>query len=432
MSDEKARKSTEEKKTPEEKVEPTEATAQKGKEERTGQAPSRSGAASEPERSSENEGKAPERPHGSEETEPKEAAESAPAAEDDSGQGRAPGKRADKKDRGSPDKDVLIRVRDLTKRYGDVVAVNDISFEIRRGEIVGLLGPNGAGKTTTMRILTCLQSPTEGRAWVAGHDTLTESMEVRRAIGYLPEDTPLYTSMSVLEFLRFIAEMRDVPKDQRADKIRRAVKICGLEGVLGRTIGHLSKGYRQRVGLAQAILHDPPILILDEPWTGLDPNQIADVRNLIKELGKDKTVLVSTHILAEVEAVCTRVMIIDQGRILADGTPEAVVAKHGAVRYEVAFKADGESPEAFEEKVRSKTSLPARTEVADLGVQARDGRIVLVVSCRKGRDLGQEALLETLGEFRDRIVGLDRRAPTLEEVFRAMTVGDRVEIGKAA
>jgi ABC-2 type transport system ATP-binding protein len=213
---------------------------------------------------------------------------------------------------------MMIRLERLSKRFGTIKAVDGISFAIGRGEIVGLLGPNGAGKTTTMRMLTTFLQPTNGRASVAGHDVLDEPWEVRRKVGYLPESVPLYPEMRVGEFLRFRAALKDVPRAKRRVAIDHVVERCRLGEVEDRILGHLSKGYRQRVGLAEAMLHDPDILILDEPTAGLDPIQIREVRALIRELGDRHTILISTHVMPEVEAVCGRVIIIARGRIALD------------------------------------------------------------------------------------------------------------------
>ncbi|MBN2056212.1 ATP-binding cassette domain-containing protein [bacterium] len=216
----------------------------------------------------------------------------------------------------------MIEVQQITKRFGPTVAVKDVSFQVSKGEVVGFLGPNGAGKSTTMRILTCYLPADEGTATIAGHDIFQDSLEVRKVVGYLPENAPLYGDMEVISFLRYISDLRDIPDSLVAARIDKMVDICGLEQVLNRPIGHLSKGFRQRVGLAQCLIHDPEILILDEPTSGLDPNQIVEIRQLIKEIGKEKTVILSTHILPEVTATCNRVIIIHQGRVVADGTPE--------------------------------------------------------------------------------------------------------------
>jgi ABC-2 type transport system ATP-binding protein len=209
----------------------------------------------------------------------------------------------------------MIQVDDVTKYFGPVLAVDHISFEVARGEIVGFLGPNGAGKTTTMRILTTYLPATSGIARVAGHDVMTESMEVRRNIGYLPENVPLYGEMRVEEYLDFRAKLKGVERKGRQQRVESCVERCRIREVRRRLVGTLSKGYRQRVGLADAMIHDPPILILDEPTTGLDPIQKRDTLTLIKELGHQHTILLSTHILSEVEDVCERVIIISSGRV---------------------------------------------------------------------------------------------------------------------
>ena len=214
----------------------------------------------------------------------------------------------------------MIKVKGLTKRYGSTVAVNNISFDADAGEVIGLLGPNGAGKTTTMRILTCYMPADEGTATVADFDIHEQSIEVRRRLGYLPENAPLYTDMGVVDYLRFVAEVRSIPGSERSSRVKEMIDVCGLEKVIKKDIGELSRGYRQRVGLAQALIHDPDILILDEPTAGLDPNQIVEIRGLIKKLGAEKTIILSTHILPEVEATCDRVVIINEGVIVASGT----------------------------------------------------------------------------------------------------------------
>ncbi|SIN98616.1 ABC-2 type transport system ATP-binding protein [Singulisphaera sp. GP187] len=212
----------------------------------------------------------------------------------------------------------MIQVDRLTKRYGSFKAVDGITFSVGRGEIVGLLGPNGAGKTTTMRVLTTFLGPTSGRATLAGHDVLDEPLEVRRRVGYLPENVPLYLEMRVREYLLYRAKLKDVPRSKRRAAIGDVIARCRLGDVEDRILGQLSKGYRQRVGLAEAMVHDPDILILDEPTAGLDPIQIREVRALIRELGDRHTILLSTHIMSEVEAVCGRVIIIANGKIAVD------------------------------------------------------------------------------------------------------------------
>ena len=218
----------------------------------------------------------------------------------------------------------MIEVCNLTKRYGPVEAVRDISFSVGKDQVLGFLGPNGAGKTTIMKILTGYHFPSGGTVLVDGISVQDDPVEVKKRIGYLPENVPLYTDLTVLEYLSFIADTRLIPADRRAQAIQAGMDACGLGQVRGKRIEALSKGYRQRLGLAQAIVHDPPILILDEPTSGLDPNQIIEIRGLIKELGRRKTVILSTHILREVEAVCSQVLILNEGRIAAQGRPEDI------------------------------------------------------------------------------------------------------------
>jgi ABC-2 type transport system ATP-binding protein len=212
----------------------------------------------------------------------------------------------------------MIEVANLSKRYGDLAAVRDVSFTAADGEILGFLGPNGAGKTTTMRIITGFMPATAGTVRVDGFDVFEQSNEVRRRIGYLPENPPLYGDMAVASYLRFVARLKGMPRAQIADAIDRVLETCGLTGVRDRLLAHLSKGFRQRVGLAQALIHDPPVLVLDEPTIGLDPRQIIEIRQLIKTLGGKRTVVLSTHILPEVSQVCDKVVIINDGRIVVE------------------------------------------------------------------------------------------------------------------
>jgi ABC-2 type transport system ATP-binding protein len=232
----------------------------------------------------------------------------------------------------SPVEQPVIQVEGVSKRYGDLEAVRDLSFAVGRGEVVGFLGPNGAGKTTTMRMLTGFIPPTDGRIRIAGHDVFSDARRARGAVGYLPETPPLYAEMTVRGYLRFVAKIKDVPRAERSDAVDRVLERCGLADVQRRVIGQLSKGYRQRVGLAQAIVHSPQVLVLDEPTVGLDPIQIREIRDLIVELasadhGPDRqTVILSTHILTEVEAICQRVILIDRGRKAIDQPMQELTA----------------------------------------------------------------------------------------------------------
>lgn len=280
-----------------------------------------------------------------------------------------------------------IVVENLTKKYGEQKAVNDISFEIKTGEVVGFLGPNGAGKSTTMKIITCFMAPSSGDVRLDSDSIHTHPEAIKRKIGYLPENNPLYLDMPIVDYLRFTADIQGVQKSLIPARIGEMIDRCGLDREKHKNINELSKGYRQRVGLAQAMIHDPEVLILDEPTTGLDPNQIVEIRKLIKELGKEKTVILSSHILSEVEATCDRILIINKGRIAADGTSETLrsqsqgqellkvsieaepahveVALRGLASVEKISAIDGK-PGWFH--VQSKPEVSSRKEVFDLCV----------------------------------------------------------------
>ncbi len=215
-----------------------------------------------------------------------------------------------------------ISVQNLTKEYGPQKAVDGISFQVKSGEVLGFLGPNGAGKTTTMKIITCYMAPSNGDVTIGNYSISTDQHKIKQHIGYLPENNPLYLDMPIMEYLQFSAAIQGVVKSKISDRVKEMVRVCGLDKEKHKMIRELSKGYRQRVGLAQAMIHDPAILVLDEPTTGLDPNQIVEIRELIRQLGREKTVLLSTHILPEVEATCDRILIINDGQIVADGAPE--------------------------------------------------------------------------------------------------------------
>jgi ABC-2 type transport system ATP-binding protein len=222
----------------------------------------------------------------------------------------------------------MIEVKELRRRFGPVVAVDGISFSVQKGQVLGLLGPNGAGKTTAMRMLTCYIRPDSGTASVCGFDILKNPIQVRRSLGYLAENSPAYPEMTVGGFLNFICDVRQIKGKDRRKALDRVVPMCSIDSVYHQSIETLSKGYKRRVGLAQALIHDPPVLILDEPTDGLDPNQKYEVRRLISEMGKDKCIIVSTHILDEVEAICSRTIIIARGKVLVDSTPKELKEKH--------------------------------------------------------------------------------------------------------
>jgi ABC-2 type transport system ATP-binding protein len=238
----------------------------------------------------------------------------------------------------APDQPALIEIEGLTKRFGGFTAVDHVSFQVRRGEVLGFLGPNGAGKSTTMRIIAGFMTPTAGTARVQGHDVQTDGVAARRVLGFLPEGAPTYPEMSVEGFLRFCARIRGYSGSELADRVNHALGLTTLQGVRLQPVETLSKGFKRRVGLAQALLHDPPVLVLDEPTDGLDPNQKHEVRGLIERMAPDKAIVISTHILEEVDAVCSRAIIIAGGRIVADATPRELEGRHASGRLEEVFR----------------------------------------------------------------------------------------------
>jgi ABC-2 type transport system ATP-binding protein len=258
--------------------------------------------------------------------------------------------------------DMAIRVENLTKVYGDQKAVDDISFTIKTGEVVGFLGPNGAGKSTTMKMITCYMAATGGNIMLDDLRADQHPQQIKKKIGYLPENNPLYTEMAIIDYLKFCAEIQGIQKSEVPSRIRTMIDMCGLNVERHKKIGELSKGYRQRVGLAQAMIHDPEVLILDEPTTGLDPNQIVEIRKLIKELGKEKTVILSSHILSEVEATCDRILIINRGKIVADGSSETL-RKQASGQELVNIMIEGAELAAIEKAIRG---LPAVETVKEL------------------------------------------------------------------
>lgn len=307
----------------------------------------------------------------------------------------------------------MIEVQGLTKRYGRALAVDNISFHISKGEVVGLLGPNGAGKSTTMKILTCFISATAGQASIAGFDTFDHPLEVRKQIGYLPESCPLYLDMDVTAYLHFCAEVRGVAPAKRKGAVEKAIASCDLGKVTGKLIGHLSKGYRQRVGLAQALIHDPAVLILDEPTSGLDPNQIRDILKLIGDLGKEKTVIHSTHILSEVEATSDRVLIINNGRIVAQGTPQELVARASGTTVFVTVKGQGAAETIAQANfVKKSETLQERGE----------GFVKLAVIGKDNKDVSLD-LYRLAVEKNWLLSELRFETASLEDVFSKLTRG---------
>ncbi|MDQ3021112.1 MAG: ATP-binding cassette domain-containing protein [Bacteroidota bacterium] len=309
-----------------------------------------------------------------------------------------------------------IKVENLTRYYGQQAAVKDISFEINTGEIVGFLGPNGAGKSTTMKMITTYLTPSAGKIYVNELDTEEKSMEVRKKIGYLPEQNPLYLDMNVLDYLEYAAELESVPKSEIPQALKRMVDVCGLGDVQHKDIGELSKGFKQRVGLAQAMIHNPEVLILDEPTSGLDPNQIIEIRNLIKKLGKEKTLVLSTHILQEVEATCDRVLIINKGEIVADGSPDALQNMFkGKVEIGLILKKDSIDKELVLRALSSITNIDkARIAKED------DLAIHFNVTGSKGTDV-REDIFRKVVSMDMVILGLHQEETSLEDIFRQLT-----------
>lgn len=304
----------------------------------------------------------------------------------------------------------MIRVQDLTKDYGPRRAVSNLNFEAKQGEIVGFLGPNGAGKTTTMRILTGYMPPTEGTAQVAGYDVIEESLEVRKRVGYLPETVPLYSDMTAFEYLKFMADLRQLP--DAADRAAESLETVGMETRADSYISSLSKGMRQRIGLAQALIHHPEVLILDEPTIGLDPAQVVEVRNLIREMGKQRTVLLSTHILSEAQQICDRVLIINKGHIIAEDTPQNLQARLvGAERAAVRVRGDADGLAKVVQKVKGVRSANPGSDGA------------LEFQFAPGQDVRPEVAKAVIGAGYD-LIELRPVGMSLEEIFLELTRDD--------
>jgi len=306
----------------------------------------------------------------------------------------------------------MIKTEHLSKRYGSLVAADDVTFQVGPGEVLGFLGPNGAGKTTTMRMLAGFVTPTAGTASICGHDISTDPLAAKANLGYLPEGAPSYGEMTVQRFLEFIADLRRLEGDRRRARLDYVIERLQLTHVLEQSIETLSKGFRRRVGLAQAIVHDPPVLILDEPTDGLDPNQKHEVRTLINEMSRDKIIVISTHILEEVDAVCSRAIIIARGRIVADDTPLALEARS---RYFNAVTLQLERADQLEAARAAVAALPA---VAEVEVSVRDARLTALP--RAGA-----TILQTVSELATRqglkLKELHLESGRLDEVFRTIT-----------
>ena len=313
----------------------------------------------------------------------------------------------------------MINVKNLTKRYVNINAVDNISFNVEENETVGLLGPNGAGKTTTMRILTCFMPATAGTATVAGFDVFTDSLNVRQQIGYLPENVPLYLDMRVNEYLMFRAKLKNIPRRERRKKIDYCLELTGTSDVQNQITGTLSKGYKQRVGLADTLIHEPKILILDEPTIGLDPNQIMQIRQVIRELGEKHTVLLSTHILPEVEMICDRIMIIDKGKIVAMDTPANLMKQlKSSSNVILEMKGDGE---------KIKSSLSGIDGVRSVTWNEKGDANEFYVE-GSGEDDIREDIFKCIVKDNYILREMKRQPITLEEVFHQITTKETEEV----
>ncbi|HEV2616597.1 MAG TPA: ATP-binding cassette domain-containing protein [Candidatus Acidoferrales bacterium] len=311
----------------------------------------------------------------------------------------------------------MIEVQDLTKSFGDKTAVDHISFSVKKGEILGFLGPNGAGKTTTMRVLTGYLPATGGTAKIAGFDVFDDSMEVRRRIGYLPENPPLYFDMTVRSYLDFVARIKNVPPEKRAARVGAALEMAKIVDKRDELVKRLSRGYKQRVGLAQAIVHDPDVIILDEPTVGLDPKQIIEVRNLIKGLAGSHTIILSTHILPEVSMTCDRVVIINRGKIVAVDTPENLTLQ---LKGEERIRVEVQAPEKQLRDALTQISGVRKVEIASLG---STGRLVATIEASQGQDLRSQIAAEVVGKgwALHELRGMNL---SLEEIFLQLTTED--------
>jgi len=312
----------------------------------------------------------------------------------------------------------MIQVSGLSKRYGEIEALKAISFTVRKGEIVGFLGPNGAGKSTCLKIMTCFIPPSSGTVKIAGKNVLEHAREVRRKFGYLPENAPLYTDMIVYDYLRYVGELRGLSGKRLKERLDLVAGKCGVKGVLGQIVGTLSKGFRQRVCLAQALIHDPEILVLDEPTVGLDPNQVVEIRSLIKELGKERTVILSTHILPEVLVTCDRIIIIHRGRIVADGTP-AQLQEQQAANPPVVMRLAAHNGLSEEQVASILRSAPwiAGVRARPLGIE---GEMEFEVR-GQGRDDLRSRTVQLAAEQKWQLLEVRRELLDLEGLFRKIT-----------
>ena len=308
----------------------------------------------------------------------------------------------------------MIRVENLTKYFGELCAVDQIDLDIQKGEILGLLGPNGAGKTTTLRMLTGFLRPTSGSIRVKEYNIEEHSLEIRKLLGYLPEEAPLYHDMLVYDYLDYVANIRELDKKQKLPRIRHMAHLCGLNGVMHQPIGELSKGYKQRVGLAHAMMNDPEILVFDEPTSGLDPNQIVEIREIIRRIGKEKTIILSTHILSEAEATCDRVVIINQGKIVADGNMETL-RQSASGEYLIHLSLQNANVEAVQ------NTLGSMDGIVDIeSVSEDEGVLGVRIACRSSADL-RGPLYDKIKQTDWILLEFYQETQSLEKIFQKLT-----------
>ena len=311
----------------------------------------------------------------------------------------------------------MIQVENLTKYYRDLCAVNQISLEIQKGEILGLLGPNGAGKTTTLRMLTGFLRPSSGNVNILNHNIDEHALEIKKIIGYLPESAPLYHDMLVYDYLNYVADIREIKKDRKLDRIRQLANLCGINEVMHKPVNELSKGYKQRVGLAHAMMNDPEILVLDEPTSGLDPNQIVEIRRIVKQIGKEKTIILSTHILSEAEATCDRVVIINGGKIVADGSTASLKEAAGDKK-NIHLSLQNADFKSVDKLLSSLEGISSVARIAE-----SDSQLDVRLDCRAFFD-PRAVIYQEIKQTDWIVLDFHQETQTLETIFRELTLED--------
>jgi len=311
----------------------------------------------------------------------------------------------------------MIQVENLTKYYSDLCAVNQINLDIQKGEILGLLGPNGAGKTTTLRMLTGFLRPSSGSVNILNYKIEEHPLEIKKLLGYLPESAPLYHDMLVYDYLSYVADIRGIEKGRKLDRIRQLADLCGINEVMHKPVNELSKGYKQRVGLAHAMINDPEILILDEPTSGLDPNQIVEIRQIIKQIGKEKTIILSTHILSEAEATCDRVVIINRGKIVADGSTESLKESAGDKQH-IHLTLQNADFKSVDKILSNLKEISGITRIAE-----SDSQLEVRLDCRAAIDQ-RAAIYQQIKQTDWIVLDFHQETQTLETIFRELTLED--------